>query len=126
MKHALASLVALGLLFAANVRANDYVCELGISPAPADPTRGNFGFITLYTTPQPGCTGAMSLYFVCSRNATNHYCGVDAQYSEAMLIGVYEMLRNAEADQHPVLPSWDPCITAGGTCTANVLLFPDF
>lgn len=126
MKHVLASCVALSVLFATSVRANDYVCELGISPASTDPTRGNYGYITFYTTPQPGCTGATSLWFICSRNATNHYCGVDSTYSEPMLIGVYEMLRNAQADQHPVVPSWDACINAGGSCTATVLLFPDF
>ncbi len=126
MKHVLASLAVLMMLFATHARANDYVCELGISPPSVDPTRGNFGYIALYTTPQPNCTGAMSLYFICSRNATNHACGVDSTYSEPMLIGVYEMLRNAEAAQHPVVPAWDACINAGGSCTANVLLFPDF
>jgi hypothetical protein len=126
MKHVLAFCVALAALFVAHARANDYVCELSISPSSADPTRGSFGYITMYTTPQQNCSGAMSLWFICSRNATNHYCGVDATYSEPMLIGVYEMLRNAEADQHPVVPAWDACVNAGGSCTANVLLFPDF
>jgi hypothetical protein len=126
MKHVLASCLALSALFAASVRANNYVCELAINPPAIDPTRGNFGYIAMYTTPQPGCTGAMSLYFICSKNATNHYCGVDAQYSEPMLIGVYEMLRNAEAAQHPIVPSWDGCINAGGSCTSTVLLYPDF
>ena len=126
MKHVLASCLVLAALFAAQARANEYVCELAINPSSVDATRGNFGYIEMYTTPQPGCSGAMSLYFVCSRNATNHYCGVHAQYSEPMLISVYEMLRSAEVSQHPVVPSWDGCINAGGSCTDNVLLFPDF
>jgi hypothetical protein len=126
MKHVLASLLAFAALCAAQARANDYVCELTINPPSVDPTRGTFGYIAMYTTPQQSCTGAMSLYFICSKNATNHYCGVSAQYSEPMLIGVYEMLRGAQAAQHPVVPSWDGCINAGGSCTSTVLLFPDF
>ncbi len=126
MKHVLASCVALVAFFAAHAHANDYVCELSITPSSVDPTRGSFGYITMYTTPQQNCSGATSPWFICSKNATNHSCGVDATYSEPMLISVYEMLRNAEADQHPVVPSWDACINAGGSCTANVLLFPDF
>lgn len=125
MKNVLTSCVALALLVSAHARASDYVCELAINPPSVDPTRGNYGYIAVYTTPQQNCTGSMSLWFICSRNATNHYCGIDATYSEPMLIGLYEMLRNAEASQHPVVPSWDPCVNAGGSCTATVLLFPD-
>jgi hypothetical protein len=125
VKNVLASCVAFALLFSAHVRANEYVCELSITPPSVDPTRGSNGYIAMYTTPQQNCGGAMSLWLICSRNATSHYCGIDAQYSEPMLIGVYEMLRSAEAAQHPVVPSWDPCVSAGGSCTANVLLFPD-
>ena len=126
MKNVLASCLVFVALFAAHARANDYVCELAINPPAIDPTRGSFGYITMYTTPQPNCSGATALYFVCSKNATNAYCGVHSQYSESMLIGVYEMLRGAEVAQDPVVPSWDGCINAGGSCTSTVLLFPDF
>jgi hypothetical protein len=122
----MACCLALAALVASNAHANDYVCELGIMPPSSDLTRGNFGYIAMYTTKQPNCDGAMSMTIVCSRNATSHVCGAAAQYSEPMLISLYEMLGSAEATQHPIVATWDTCINAGGSCTGGVLLFPEF
>jgi hypothetical protein len=126
MKNARLSCLALLMLAAGAAHASNYVCELSLMPPAADPTRGNYGYIALYTSPQPGCAGGTSFFAICSTGATNHVCGVTAQYSEAALIGIYESLRSAEVPQHPVVPYWSACIGAGGSCTGGVLLYPDF
>ena len=95
-------------------------------PPAVDATRGTAGYIAMYTSQQPGCGGQTAVYSICSKGATSHVCGVNAQYSEAALIAVYETLRSAEASQHAVVPYWNACIAAGGSCTGGVLLYPDF
>lgn len=126
MKNALACCLILVALIAGRVRATEYVCELTLAPPAAAPTMGNYGYISMYTTPSPACAGASTEKFVCSKGATNHLCGVNAQYSEAALISLYETLRSAEADQHVIVPYWNACINAAGSCVGGVLLYPDF
>ena len=120
------SCLALIALASGLAHANSYVCELSLMPPVADPTRGSYGYISLYTSDQPGCAGATAAWSICSKGATNHVCGVNAQYSEATLVGVYETLRSAESSQHPIVPYWNACIGAGGSCTGGVLLYPEF
>jgi len=88
MKNAWVSCLALMSLVAGPAHANDYVCELSLMPAVVDPARGNFGYVALYTSAQPGCDGGTSFHAICSKGATSHVCGVNAQYSEAALISV--------------------------------------
>ncbi|HJT99407.1 MAG TPA: hypothetical protein VJ696_13910 [Rhodanobacteraceae bacterium] len=127
MKNVLACcLVLSSACTVASVRAAEYVCELGLMPAATDPTRGSFGYVSMSTSQQPGCAGQTAVYSICSKGATSHACGVTAQYSEPALIGLYEMLRSAEAEQHPVVAFWSACIAAGGSCTGGVLLYPGF
>jgi len=106
--------------------AADYVCQLTLAPPVADPTRGTFGYVSIFTSPQPNCGGATTERLICSKAATSHACGVNAQYSEAALIGVYESLRSAELAQQEIVPYWNACIGAGGSCVGGVLLYPDF
>ncbi|HET7925637.1 MAG TPA: hypothetical protein VFL30_12105 [Rhodanobacteraceae bacterium] len=126
MKNVWVSCLVLMLLVTGLAHANNYVCELSLMPSAFDPTRGNYGYISLYTSIQPGCAGGTSFFAICSKGATSHSCGVNAQYSEAALIGIYETLRSAEVSQHAVVPYWNACIGAGGSCTGGVLLYPDF
>jgi hypothetical protein len=106
--------------------ATDYVCQLTLAPPVVDPTRGTFGYVSMFTSPSPNCGGATTEQFICSKGATSHACGVNAQYSEAALIGVYETLRSAELAQQAIVPYWNACIGAGGSCVGGVLLYPDF
>lgn len=126
MKNVLACCLILVALIAGRVRATEYVCELTLAAPAAAPTMGSYGYISMYTTPSPACTGASTEKFVCSKGATNALCGVNAQYSEAALIGLYETLRSAEVEQHVIVPYWNACINAGGSCVGGVLLYPDF
>jgi hypothetical protein len=106
--------------------ATDYVCQLTLAPPVVDPTRGTFGYVSIFTSPSPNCGGATTERLICSKGATSHACGVNAQYSEAALIGVYESLRSAELAQQEIVPYWNACIGAGGSCVGGVLLYPDF
>ncbi|HVT31345.1 MAG TPA: hypothetical protein VHE32_01775 [Rhodanobacteraceae bacterium] len=126
MRKRSASFSLLFALCAAHAQANDYVCELALQSPAASPTMGNYGYIAFYTSSQPNCGGATTQWFLCSKGATNKYCGVGAQYSEASLIGIYETMRSAEAEQHPIVPSWSACINAGGSCVGSILLYPAF
>jgi hypothetical protein len=127
MKNLLACCLVLSSVFAAgHVRANEYVCELSLMPPASDPSRGNFGYVSMYTSQQPNCAGQTAVYSICSKGATSHTCGVIAQYSEPALIGIYETLRSAEADQHPVVASWSACVGAPGSCTGSVSLYSGF
>jgi len=126
MKNAVASCLILFALVSGFAQANTYVCELSLMPPVNDPARGSYGYISLYTSDQPGCAGATAALSICSKGATSHVCGVNAQYSEATLIGVYESLRSAESLQHPIVPYWNACVGAGGSCTGGVLLYPEF
>jgi hypothetical protein len=126
MKNVLACCLILVALVAGRAHAIEYVCELTLAPSAAAPTMGTYGYISMYTTPSPGCSGASTQKFVCSKGATNHLCGVTAQYSEAALVSVYETLRSAEVAQHAIVPYWNACISAGGSCVGGVLLYPDF
>jgi hypothetical protein len=56
----------------------------------------------------------------------DHASGVTAQYSEPALIGLYETLRSAEADQHAVVANWSACVGGPGSCTGSVSLYADF
>jgi hypothetical protein len=126
MKNVLVCCLILIAACAARAQASEYVCELSLMPPAVDATRGAAGYIAMYTSQQPGCGGQTAVYSICSKGATSHVCGVNAQYSEAALIAVYETLRSAEASQHAVVPYWNACIAAGGSCTGGVLLYPDF
>jgi hypothetical protein len=124
MKNVLAFCLVFVALIAGRVQATEYVCELTLAPPAAAPTMGNNGYISMYTTPSPGCAGGSTEKYVCSKGATSHLCGVNAQYSEAALISIYETLRSAETEQHPIVPYWNACISAGGSCVGGVLLYP--
>ena len=126
MKNALTFCLLLTALVAGRAGATEYVCELTLAPPAAAPTMGNYGYISMYTTPSPACTGGSTEKFICSKGATNHLCGVNAQYSEATLISLYETLRSAEVEQHVIVPYWNACVGAGGSCIGGVLLYPDF
>jgi hypothetical protein len=106
--------------------ASTYVCQLTLAPPVVDPTLGTSGYISMFTTPSPNCAGANTEQFICSKGATNHLCGVNAQYSEAALIALYETLRSAQSVQHQIVPYWNACVGAGGSCTGGVFLYPDF
>jgi hypothetical protein len=126
MKNVLVCCLILIALVAARARASEYICELSLTPPVVDPARGNSGYIAMYTSQQPNCSGQTAVYSICSKGATSHACGVNAQYTEATLIAVYESLRSAEVSQHAVVPYWNACITGGGNCTGGVLLYPEF
>jgi hypothetical protein len=126
MKNVLACcLVLSSVLGAGHARAIEYVCEISLNPPVVDPTRGNFGYVSMYTSQQPNCAGQTATYSICSKGATSHSCGVTAQYSEPALISLFQMLRSAEVEQHPVVAFWSACIAAGGSCTGGILLYPD-
>jgi hypothetical protein len=127
MKNVLACCLVLSSVFAAaHARANEYVCELTLMPSAADPSRGSFGYVSMYTSQQPNCAGQTAVYSICSKGAMSHACGVTAQYSEPALMSLYETLRSAEADQHPVVANWSACIGGPGSCTGSVSLYTDF
>jgi len=126
MKNALATVVAFVVFGITGAQANEYVCEVTLAPPAASPTMGMYGYVSMSTTPMQNCGGGSTEKFVCSRGATNHLCGVNAQYSEAALISVYETLRSAEVEQHAIVPYWNACINAGGSCVGGVLLYPEF
>jgi hypothetical protein len=106
-----------------NARATEYVCEVTLVPAVVGPTLGASGYVSMYTTPAPKCTGAATEKFICSKGATSNLCGVNAQYSEASLIGVYESLRSAQAVQQQIVTYWNACIGAGGSCVGGAMLY---
>lgn len=126
MKKLLALFAILFGLGMSTVHASEYVCQLTLTPPVVDPTRGAYGYISASTTLSPNCGGATTERLICSKGATSHSCGVNAQYSEPALIGVYESLRSAELAQQMIVPYWNACINAGGSCTGGVLLYPDF
>jgi hypothetical protein len=126
MKNALALVVAFLIFGATGVQATEYVCEVTLAPPAASPTKGTYGYISMYTTPMQNCGGGSTEKFICSKGATSQLCGVNSQYSEAALISVYETLRSAEVEQHPIVPYWNACINAGGSCVGGVMLYPDF
>lgn len=115
--------IALGVTLA---HADDYVCQLTLAPAALDPTFGNAGYIGIYTTKSPDCSGAVTDEFICSKGATNHYCGVNAQYSESALIAIYQTLHTAEVQQDPIVLYWNACINSGGSCVGGAFLYPNF
>jgi hypothetical protein len=116
----LAGLLSAGI---SNVHATEYVCELSLVPPVAGPTLGTSGYISMYTSPAPKCTGGTTEKFICSKGATSNVCGVNAQYSEASLVGVYESLRNAQALQQQIVMYWNACIGGGGSCTGGAMLY---
>ena len=118
-------LLMAGLLSASisNVYASEYVCELSLVPSAVGPTLGTGGYIAMYTSPAPKCTGAITEKFICSKGATSNVCGVNAQYSEASLIGVYESLGSAQALQQQIVTYWNACIGAGGSCIGGAMLY---
>jgi hypothetical protein len=118
-------LLVAGLLSASisNAYASEYVCELSLVPPAVGPTLGTSGYISMYTSPAPKCTGGTTEKFICSKGATSSVCGVNAQYSEASLIGVYESLRSAQALQQQIVTYWNACIGAGGSCTGGAMLY---
>ena len=126
MKKLLAASALFFALAHSPARAEDYVCQLTLAPAAPDPTFGNAGYIGLYTSKAPNCSGATTDAFICSKGATNHYCGVNAQYSEAALIAIYQTLHAAEVEQDPVVLYWNACINAGGNCVGGAFLYPNF
>jgi hypothetical protein len=126
MRKTFASIPVMLALCAARAGATDYLCELSFQPANVAPTMGAYGYIEFYTSSAPNCGGQNTQRFLCSKGATNKYCGVDAQYSEASLLAVYQMMRSAEVEQQPVVPSWDGCINAGGSCVGSIMLYPTF
>ena len=126
MKNVLVCCLILIAACAARAQASEYVCELSLMPPAVDATRGAAGYIAMYTSQQQNCAGQTAVYSICSKGATSHACGVTAQYSEVALVGIFESLRSAEASQHPIVPYWNACIAAGGSCTGGVLLYPDF
>jgi hypothetical protein len=126
MKNVIVCCLILMAVLAARAHASEYVCELSLMPSAVDVSRGNAGYISMYTSQQPNCTGQTAAYSICSKGATSHSCGVNAQYSEAALIAVYETLRSAETAQHAVVPFWNACIASAGSCTGGVLLYPEF
>ena len=106
-----------------NARATEYVCEVTLAPPVAGPTLGSSGYISMYTSPAPKCTGGTTERFICSKGATSNVCGVNAQYSEASLIGVYESLRSAQAVQQQIVTYWNACISGGGSCIGGAMLY---
>ena len=126
MRKAFASICVLLALSVSSAYANEYLCELSLVPPVAAPTMGSSGYIEFYTSTAPNCAGGSTQRFLCSKGATNKLCGINAQYSEASLIGVYETMRSAQADQHPIVPYWNACINAGGSCVGGLLLYPSF
>jgi hypothetical protein len=126
MRKAFASICVVFALSASCAHANDYVCELSLVPPVVSPTMGNSGYVEFFTSTEPHCAGAETQRFLCSKGATNKLCGVDAQYSEASLLSIYETMRSSEVTQQPIVPYWNACINAGGGCVGGVLLYPDF
>lgn len=126
MKKLLALFAILLVSGVSVAHATDYVCQLTLAPPVVDPTRGMYGYISASTSPSPNCGGGTTERLICSKGATSHSCGVNAQYSEAALIGVYESLRSAELAQQMIVPYWNACINSGGSCVGGVLLYPDF
>ena len=122
MKNAF--LLLLGFLSSGvcNVHASEYVCELSLMPSVTEPTLGNFGYISMFTSPAVDCGGAITEKRICSKGATSKVCGVNAQYSEASLLSVYETLRSSQAAQQQIVSYWNACI-GGGDCTGGVTLF---
>jgi hypothetical protein len=126
MSQWFASIFMLLALAAVRAEANEYVCELSYQPPNTGPTLGTYGHLEFYTSDAPNCGGAIEQHYLCSKGATYKFCGVDAQYSEASLLAVYTAMRSAEVEQHSVVPTWDACINAGGSCVGSVLLYPAF
>jgi hypothetical protein len=126
MRKTFASISLLAALGAAQADATEYVCELALQPPNASPTMGSAGYISFFASDQPHCAGPTKQFYLCSKGATNKFCGVDAQYSEASLIGIYETMRSAEVEQHPIVPSWDGCVGGGGGCVGSIFLYPAF
>ena len=126
MRKAFASIPLLFALSASCAHANEYLCELSLVPQIAAPTMGTNGYIEFYTSAAPNCAGGTTQRYLCSKGATNKLCGINAQYSEASLLSVYETMRSAEADQQPVVPYCNACINAGGNCVGGLLLYPSF
>lgn len=123
MKHRFLLLTALLCAGISNVHATEYVCELSLVPPVVGPTLGSSGYISMYTSPAPKCTGGTTEKFICSKGATSNLCGVNAQYSEASLIGVYESLRDAQALQQQIVMYWNACIGGGGSCAGGAMLY---
>lgn len=123
MKNLLVALSMIACVVAPHAHA-EYVCQLTLMPAAADPSMGQYGYIPLYTSADPDCGGQTYYYAVCSKGATSKECGVNAQYSEATLIAVYESLRSSEATQQAMVTYWNACVGAGGNCVGGVLLYP--
>lgn len=126
MRKAFASIPVLFALSVTCAHANEYLCELSLVPPVVAPTMGTNGYIEFFTSDAPGCSGATTQGFLCSKGATNKLCGVNAQYSEASLLSVYETMRSAQTAQEPVVPYWNACINAGGSCVGGMLLYPSF
>lgn len=126
MRKTFASIPILFALCASCAQANDYVCELSLVPPVVSPTMGYNGYIDFYTSTAPNCAGATTERFLCSKGASNKVCGVNAQYSEASLLSVYETMRSSQVAQQPVVPYWNACINAGGSCVGGVMLYPTF
>jgi hypothetical protein len=126
MRKTFASIPILLALVAARADAAEYLCELSLHPPAVPATMGTYGHIEFFTSSAPACGGSTVQRYLCSKGATYKFCGVDAQYSEASLIGVYETMRSAQVEQQPIVPSWDACVNAGGSCVGAILLYPTF
>ena len=123
MKTMFLLLMILLNLGVSNANAAEYVCELTLAPPVVGPTLGSSGYISMYTSPVPKCAGGTTEKFICSKGATSNVCGVNAQYSEASLIGVYESLRSAQAVQQQIVTYWNACIGGGGSCIGGAMLY---
>ena len=126
MRKAFASIPLMFALSASCVQANEYLCELSLAPPVAAPTMGTYGYIDFFTSAAPDCAGGTTQRFLCSKGATNKLCGVNAQYSEASLLSVYETMRSAQTAQEPVVPYWNACINSAGSCVGGLMLYPSF
>jgi hypothetical protein len=118
---------SIGLLCISNAHSSEYVCLVGLVPPPTLPVQsnlGNLGYVTYYTSPAPNCGGANTQWFACSTGATSSVCAVDAQYSEAGLLGLYDSLRRAQESQKQIYVTTNKCIPNQGQCASVAMFYP--
>lgn len=107
MKYALFLCGALAL--AASCAHAEYVCEVSLSPAAANPTEGKYGAIDLVTSVQSNCGSGAKPALICSAGSTDEACGVHSQFSESSLNTLYTAIHDAQMRQQQITLKGDVC-----------------
>jgi hypothetical protein len=110
----------------------DYVCEVELMGA-TQTNLGDYGYIKFTTTPSPGCTGALSSYWICTNKAGGVFptytgCATSllSRHSVESLPILFSEIARAARDAQSIKVGKGPCQSNGGANCAIAVTFQGF